>query len=119
MAPPSSTTPNHQVLFDSDEMEGEEVVDSTPYMAYREVACNTFDEKEDQPLQPYSPYVLIPSTFNPGKTGKFRIIVLTSQPLEQPPVLPSESLATDRVNDFDFVKTFFSIVLQLLGRGSR
>jgi hypothetical protein len=30
-------TYRRKVLFDSDEMEGDEVIDSTPYMAYREV----------------------------------------------------------------------------------
>lgn len=74
-----------KVLFDSDEMEGEEVVDSTPYMAYREVTCNTMDEEDDKPLQPHERYVLIPSTFEPGKYGRFRIVLYTSQPLDQPP----------------------------------
>ena len=74
-----------KVLFDSDEMEGDEVVDSTPYMAYREVACNTFDEKDDQPLAAYQPFVLIPSTFLPGGTGAYRIVILTRKPLQQPP----------------------------------
>jgi hypothetical protein len=76
-----------KVLFDSDEMEGEEVTDSTPYMAYREVTCNTMDEEDDQPLQPYERYVMIPSTFEPGKTGKFRIVLYTAKPLEHPPEL--------------------------------
>ena len=73
-----------KVLFDSDEMEGEEVVDSTPYMAYREVACNTMDEEDDKPLAPGERYVMIPSTFEPGRLGRFRIVLYTSAPLEQP-----------------------------------
>ena len=78
-------TYRRKVLFDSDEMEGEEVVDSTPYQAYREVTCNTMDEEDDKPLQPYERYVMIPSTFEPGKIGKFRIVLLTAKPLEAPP----------------------------------
>ena len=80
-------TYRRKVLYDSEEMEGEEVVDSTPYMAYREVTCNTFDEEDDKPLDEDARYVLIPSTFQPGGRGQFRVIVLTSKPLEQPPEL--------------------------------
>ena len=56
-SPPSPPFPSP-----SSHAQGEEVVDSTPYMAYREVTCNTFDEEEDKPLDEYSRYVLIPST---------------------------------------------------------
>ena len=76
-----------KVLYDSEEIQGDEVSDSTPFMAYREVTCNTFDEEDDQPLQQDEPYVLVPSTFNPNLFSRFRIIVLTSQPLDQPPRL--------------------------------
>jgi hypothetical protein len=108
-----------RVLFDSDEIEGDEVVDSTPFMAYRDVTCNTMDEENepglfsmqrsvphpvqsaDGPLMTsdygrlvlipslmasdYGRFVLIPSTFAPGGKGIFRIVILTSEPLEQPP----------------------------------
>jgi len=80
-------TYRRKVLFDSDEMEGDEVIDSTPYMAYREVTCNTMDEEDDTPLAPYERFVLIPSTFEPGRVGQFRIIVFTAKPLEHPPEL--------------------------------
>ena len=43
------------------------------------------DEEDDKPLQPYERYVMIPSTFEPGKIGKFRIVLLTAKPLEAPP----------------------------------
>lgn len=76
-----------KVLFDSEEVEGDEVMDSTPFMAYREVQCNTMDEDDDQPLAPYERYVLCPSTFAPNHKGAFRIIILTRQPLDQPPEL--------------------------------
>lgn len=75
------------MLFDSEEVEGDEVSDSTPFMAYREVVCNTMDEEEDLPLAPYQRYVLCPSTFAPGLAGKFRIIVLTDKPLDHAPEL--------------------------------
>jgi hypothetical protein len=39
-----------RVLFDSDEIEGDEVVDSTPFMAYRDVTCNTMDEENEPGL---------------------------------------------------------------------
>ena len=66
-------TYRRKVLFDSEEIEGDEVVDSTPFMAYRDVTCNTMDEEDHKPLAPYERYVMIPSTFEPGKYGKFRI----------------------------------------------
>jgi hypothetical protein len=75
VAPSGTTFLIWQVLYDSEEMEGQEVVDSTPFMAYREVTCNTMDEEEDTPLEAYSRYVLCPSTFSPGQRSDFRIIV--------------------------------------------
>lgn len=75
------------MLFDSEEIEGDEVVDSTPFMAYRDVTCNTMDEEGEPPLLAYQRFVMLPSTFAPGHPGKFRIIILTSEPLEQPPEL--------------------------------
>eukprot|EP00900_Chrysochromulina_parva_P012449 jgi/Chrpa1/21204/Chrysochromulina_OHIO_Genome00006541-RA len=74
-----------RVLFDSDEIEGDEVVDSTPFMAYRDVTCNTMDEENEPGLFSMQRFVLIPSTFAPGGKGIFRIVILTSEPLEQPP----------------------------------
>lgn len=76
-----------KVLFDSDEMEGEEILDSTPYMPYREVTCNTMDEDDDKPLAAHSRVVLLPTTFAPGPKGVFRIVLYTTAPLEQPPEL--------------------------------
>eukprot|EP00326_Haptolina_ericina_P017859 CAMPEP_0181188124 /NCGR_PEP_ID=MMETSP1096-20121128/10941_1 /TAXON_ID=156174 ORGANISM="Chrysochromulina ericina, Strain CCMP281" /NCGR_SAMPLE_ID=MMETSP1096 /ASSEMBLY_ACC=CAM_ASM_000453 /LENGTH=654 /DNA_ID=CAMNT_0023277149 /DNA_START=449 /DNA_END=2414 /DNA_ORIENTATION=+ len=76
-----------KVLYDSEEIEGDDVVDSSPFMEYREVQCNTFDEEDEQPLGAYQRFVICPSTFQPGKTGEFRLVVLTSRPLDQPPEL--------------------------------
>ena len=45
------------------------------------------DEEEDEPLADDSPFVLCPSTFEPNKLGRFRIIILTEHPLAQ---LPTE-----------------------------
>ena len=42
---------------------------------------------DDKPLDEDARYVLIPSTFQPGGRGQFRVIVLTSKPLEQLPEL--------------------------------
>ena len=39
------------------------------------------DEEEDEPLADDSPFVLCPSTFEPNKLGRFRIIILTEHPL--------------------------------------
>ena len=41
------------------------------------------DEEEDEPLADDSPFVLCPSTFEPNKLGRFRIIILTEHPLAQ------------------------------------
>ena len=60
------------MLYDSEEIEGDDVVDSTPYMEYREVQANTMDEEDEDALSPHSPLVLCPSTFAPGKKGRFR-----------------------------------------------
>ena len=52
--------------------------------------CNTMDEEEDEPLADDSPFVLCPSTFEPNKLGRFRIIILTEHPLAQvTPARPS------------------------------
>jgi len=74
-----------KVLYDSEEIEGDDVVDSTPYMAYREVQANTMDEEGEDALPPHTPLVLCPSTFAPGKTGRFRVVVMTERPLAAPP----------------------------------
>jgi len=76
-----------KVLYDSEDIDGDDVVDSTPYIEYREAQCNTMDEAEDERLAAGKPFVLCPSTFEPGKLGKFRVIVLTEFPLKQPPRL--------------------------------
>jgi len=76
-----------KVLYDSEEIEGDDVVDSTPFIAYREVQCNTMDEEAEDPLD--GRYVLCPSTFHPMKLGGFRLVLYTSQPLLQPPQLLS------------------------------
>ena len=50
------------------------------------------DEEEDEPLADDSPFVLCPSTFEPNKLGRFRIIILTEHPLAQvTPARPSRS----------------------------
>jgi len=76
-----------KVLYDSEEIEGDDVVDSTPFIPYREVQCNTMDEEAEDPLD--GRYVLCPSTFHPMKLGGFRLVLYTSQPLLQPPQLLS------------------------------
>jgi len=76
-----------KVLYDSEEIEGDDVVDSTPFIAYREVQCNTMDEEDDKPLEPYKRYVLCPSSFKPGMLGEFRLVVYTARPLDSPPEL--------------------------------
>jgi hypothetical protein len=63
------------------------VLDSTPYIEYREVQCNTMDEEGEPKLQAGARVVLCPSTFLPHKQGKFRLIVLTESALTQPPKL--------------------------------
>ena len=35
------------MLYDSEEIEGDDVVDSTPYMEYREVKANAMDDADD------------------------------------------------------------------------
>lgn len=63
------------------------MLDSTPYIEYREVQCNTMDEEGESKLQQGARVVLCPSTFQPNKPGKFRLIVLTESALSQPPTL--------------------------------
>ena len=74
-------------MYDSEEIEGDDVLDSTPYIEYREVQCNTMDEEGEDRLKEGTRVVLCPSTFLPNKLGKFRIIVLTESALSQPPIL--------------------------------
>lgn len=76
-----------KVFYDDEEIEGEDVIDSTPFMEYREVQCNTMDEEEEPKLQAGHRVVLCPSTFLPSKLGKFKIIVLTEMALAQPPTI--------------------------------
>lgn len=76
-----------KVLYDSEEIDGDDVVDSTPYMEYREVCCNTMDEEDEGRLAADDSFVLCPSTFHPGKQGAYRIVVLTERPLAEPPTL--------------------------------
>lgn len=74
-----------KVLFDSEEIEGDDVVDSTPYIQYREVQCNTMDEESESRLKADERFVLCPSTFQPNKLGPFRLVVFSESPLAQPP----------------------------------
>ncbi|KAL1529927.1 hypothetical protein AB1Y20_000855 [Prymnesium parvum] len=74
-----------KVLYDSEEIEGDDVVDSTPFISYREVQCNTMDEESEAPLPAYQRFVLCPSTFAPGELIDFRMIIYTDKPLDQPP----------------------------------
>ena len=85
-----------KVLFDSEEIDGDDVVDSTPYIEYREVQANTMDEEGESELGANMPLVLCPSTFKPNKTGRFRIVVLTERPLAAAPqpVAPLRELTT-------------------------
>ncbi|KAJ1621408.1 hypothetical protein T492DRAFT_886994 [Pavlovales sp. CCMP2436] len=62
-----------RVLVNSDEIEGEEIVDSTDFVLSREL-----------PLAPGLPYVLVPSSFLPNKDGEFKIIIYTHKKREGP-----------------------------------
>ena len=86
-----------KVLYDSEEIEGDDVVDSTPYIEYREVQANTMDEEGEAELDAHTPLVLCPSTFQPHKTGRFRIVVITERPLAAAPtpVAPLRELAVE------------------------
>ncbi|KAG8461989.1 hypothetical protein KFE25_014008 [Diacronema lutheri] len=84
-----------RVLVNSDEIDGEEIVDSTAFVAAREVSCNTLDEEGELPLAPGVPYVLVPSTFLPGADGQFKVVIYTHTPpatLEKiPPLLCAQA----------------------------
>ena len=49
------------------------------------------DEEDEDALSAHTPLVLCPSTFQPGKKGRFRIVVMTERPLAAPPT-PIEPL---------------------------
>ena len=44
----------------------------TPNPNSNQVQANTMDEEDEDALSPHSPLVLCPSTFAPGKKGRFR-----------------------------------------------
>ena len=56
-----------------------------------QVQANTMDEEDEDALSAHTPLVLCPSTFQPGKKGRFRIVVMTERPLAAPPT-PLEPL---------------------------
>eukprot|EP00306_Pavlova_sp_CCMP459_P016201 CAMPEP_0185205620 /NCGR_PEP_ID=MMETSP1140-20130426/56927_1 /TAXON_ID=298111 /ORGANISM="Pavlova sp., Strain CCMP459" /LENGTH=165 /DNA_ID=CAMNT_0027773221 /DNA_START=1 /DNA_END=495 /DNA_ORIENTATION=- len=66
-----------RVLVDSDEIAGDEVVDSTDFVLRREVSCNTLDEEGEQPLAPGMPYIIMPSSFKPNMDGPYRLVIYT------------------------------------------
>lgn len=79
-----------RVLVNSDEIDGDEIVDSTDFVLRREVSCNTLDEEGEMPLVPGVPYVLVPSSFYPHKDGTFKLIMYTQSEvgsLERVPAL--------------------------------
>jgi len=57
-------------MYDSEEIIGDDVLDSTPYIEYREAQCNTMDEEDEDKLAEGQRVVLCPSTFAPDKKGE-------------------------------------------------